>query len=77
MSEYICDELVSSRIKWDNENVYVTYFTEKDIKIPFWSFSNKFDKLNKKNKELWEEASSVAKHKKLKPIMAPIQYFRG
>jgi len=69
---YSIDELVSTRITWDNNRVLVNYYTPEDIKIPWWKLVLFFvydscDDVNKKNKYLHQEASAVSRAKKLFP----------
>lgn len=72
---YVSDDLVSSRITWDEREVHVDYYRPQDIKVPRWSwFPDKCGMVNGKNKELWEEACAVAYIKKLMPVAPPCRF---
>lgn len=76
MSTYICDELISSRITIINNKINVNYYSLTDIDIPWYKkfFVDKCEIVNKKNKELYYEASDIAKEKKLPPIFPPTKF---
>ncbi|CAK0743060.1 hypothetical protein CCP1ISM_160009 [Azospirillaceae bacterium] len=73
-SEYISDELVSSRITINNGRVEVKYYHVNDI-APFWKFwINRCEIANNKNKLLWLEACNFGKVKGLPPIFPPLKW---
>lgn len=72
---YISDDLISSRISFDEKEVTVKYYKfVKELNIPWYKFwIDKYEVLNRLNTDLFYEAIAVANHKQLKPIMAPIR----
>jgi hypothetical protein len=80
---YVTDELISGRINWSNpsKEIEITYFTVKDLNIPWWKFwVDKNVLVNIKNKQLWQEAVAIAHIKRLPPVPPPVMkplYFRG
>jgi hypothetical protein len=73
MTTYVDDDLISSRIKWKNvDRIEVFYYDVSDI-APAWKFwIDRCSITNAKNKELWLEASEVAKVKGMPPLLPPL-----
>lgn len=80
----IPDFLISNRITVCNTYVHVNYYTPSDIKETMGFFKRLFtdtfaicEMANQKNRELHEQASEIAREKKMKPLFPPNVYKAG
>ena len=68
MTTYVDDDLISSRIKWKNvDRIEVSYYDISDIASAWQFWVDRCSIVNAKNKELFLEASDVARVKGMVP----------
>jgi hypothetical protein len=75
--------LLSDRITIGKDSVEIRYYTTEEVSkemsflTKLFRGSNICDITNNKNKDLYEQASSVTRERRLKPCFPPLQYMMG